>query len=144
MLEEMKRLAKENDICVLATVAGGKPHCSLMSYVTDDDCREIYMTTRKDTRKYKSLMENPAVSLLIDTREKHSGPHRAEAKAMTVSGTYSKMEDENKRDMVSARLLARHPHLKEFLDHPDSELLCIKITSFLLLNGLTDSYFEEV
>jgi nitroimidazol reductase NimA-like FMN-containing flavoprotein (pyridoxamine 5'-phosphate oxidase superfamily) len=144
MLEKMQRLAKENDICVLATAAGGKPHCSLMSYVTDDDCREIYMTTHKDTRKYKNLMENPAVSLLIDTREKHSGRHRAEAKAMTVSGMCSIIEEEDKSAMVRAKLLARHPHLKEFLDHPDSELLCVRITSFLLLNGLSDSYFEEV
>ena len=144
MLERMKRLAKEKDICVLATLAGGKPHCSLMAYVTDDDCREIYMTTYKDTKKYRNLMENHMVSLLIDTREEHPGSHRPEATAMTVSGTFSTIDDEEKRALVRAKLLVRHPSLKEFLDHPGSELLCIKITSFLLVSGFRDSYFKEV
>ena len=69
MLAEMKALAIEKNICVLATVGGRKPHCSLMAYVTDENCTEIYMVTHKNTNKYKNLMENPSVSLLIDTRE---------------------------------------------------------------------------
>jgi len=85
MIELMKKLAKEKDICVLATVSGEKPHCSLMAYTTDDDCSEIYMATYRSTKKFK-----------------------------------------------------------EFLDHPDAEVICIKIHSFLLLDGLTDAHFEEV
>ena len=42
MIEKMKALAKQRDMCVLATVADGIPHRSLMAYVTDEDCREIY------------------------------------------------------------------------------------------------------
>jgi len=30
MLAEMKQLVKEKNICVLATIAGSKPYCSLM------------------------------------------------------------------------------------------------------------------
>jgi nitroimidazol reductase NimA-like FMN-containing flavoprotein (pyridoxamine 5'-phosphate oxidase superfamily) len=33
MLEEMKALAREKNSCVLATIAGNKPYCSLMAYV---------------------------------------------------------------------------------------------------------------
>ena len=144
MIELMKKLAKEKDICVLATVSGEKPHCSLMAYTTDDDCSEIYMATYRSTKKFKNLMENPSVSLLIDTREEHRGSHRPEAKAMTVSGAFERLEDNQKSARVRTRLLSRHPHLKEFLDHPDAEVICIKIHSFLLLDGLTDAHFEEV
>ena len=144
MIELMKKLAKEKDICVLATVSGEKPHCSLMAYTTDDDCSEIYMATYRDTRKFKNLMENPSVSLLIDTREEHKGSHRPEAKAMTVSGAFERLEDDDKRTAARAGLLKRHPHLREFLDHPDAEIICIKILSFLLLDGLTDAHFEEI
>lgn len=144
MIELMKKLAKEKDICVLATVSGEKPHCSLMAYTTDEDCSEIYMATYRNTKKFKNLMQNPSVSLLIDTREEHKGSRRAEAKAMTVSGTLEKLEEDQKKAMARARLLKRHPHLKEFLDHPDAEVLCIKIHSFLLLDGLTDAHFEEI
>jgi nitroimidazol reductase NimA-like FMN-containing flavoprotein (pyridoxamine 5'-phosphate oxidase superfamily) len=144
MIELMKKLAKEKDICVLATVSGEKPHCSLMAYTTDDDCSEIYMATHRGTKKFKNLLENPSVSLLIDTREEHKGSHRPEAKAMTVSGAFERLQDSQKKAQVRASLLGRHPHLKEFLDHPDAEVICIKIRSFLLLDGLTDAHFEEI
>ena len=144
MLSTMKNLAKEKDLCVLATASGGAPHCSLMAYVTDEDCAEIYMVTQKNTQKYKNLLENPSVSLLIDTREDHRGPHRPEAKAMTLTGACEVIEDESKQALVRARLLKRHPHLNAFLGHPDAAILCVRIGSFLLLDGLTDAYFEEI
>lgn len=43
MLETMRALVKQKDICALATVSSGKPHCSLTAYATSDDCSEIYM-----------------------------------------------------------------------------------------------------
>ena len=144
MLEKMKALIKEKDICVLATTSADKPHCSLMVYVTDEDCREIYMVTYRQTRKYENLMKNPSVSLLIDTREEHLGSRRPNAKALTVSGSCGKIEDENKRNHVRSKLLRRHPHVEEILKHPDAEILCIRVESFLLLDGLTDAYYETV
>ncbi len=144
MIELMKKLAKEKDTCVLATVLGEKPHCSLMAYTTNDDCSEIYMATHRSTRKFKNLMGNPSVSLLIDTREEHKGSQRSGEKAMTVSGAFERLEDDQKKAWAKARLLSRHPHLKQFLDHPDAEVFGIKIHSFLLLDGLTDAHFEEI
>jgi len=144
MIEVMKKLAKEKDICVLATVSGATPHCSLMAYTTDDACTEIYMATYRSSKKFRNLTENPSVSLLIDSREEHKGARRPEAKALTVSGTLERLEDDQKKAWTRARLLGRHPHLKEFMDHPDAEVICIKIRSFLLLDGLTDAHFEEV
>jgi nitroimidazol reductase NimA-like FMN-containing flavoprotein (pyridoxamine 5'-phosphate oxidase superfamily) len=142
MLERMKALVREKDICVLATVSGGKPHCSLMAYVADDDCREIYMVTHRGTNKYKNLKENPAVSLLIDTREERSASPGVGARALTVSGVFQEIEKEDKREGVRARLLEKHPTLGAFLDDPDAELLCIRVYSFLLLDGLTDAHYE--
>jgi len=144
MLERIKSLVKEKDICVLATVSGDKPHCSLMAYVTDDDCREIYMVTHRESRKYENLMKNRSVSLLIDTREEHAGSRLPEAKALTVSGTFKNIDDKNKKIQVRSKLLDRHPHVREFLDHPDAEIVCIRVESFLLLNGLTDAHYETV
>jgi nitroimidazol reductase NimA-like FMN-containing flavoprotein (pyridoxamine 5'-phosphate oxidase superfamily) len=141
MLKEMKALAKEKNICVLATVIGDRPYCSLMAYVTDENCEEIYMVTLRNTQKYKNLTENPAVSLLIDTREKSP---RSEAKALTVAGEYSKIESEEKRKKVQTRLLAVHPHLTDFMNHPEAEILCIEISSFLMLKGLQDAHFESI
>jgi nitroimidazol reductase NimA-like FMN-containing flavoprotein (pyridoxamine 5'-phosphate oxidase superfamily) len=144
MLERMKGLVREKDICVLATVSGSKPHCSLMAYATDDDCLEFYLITHRHTNKYQNLMENPNVSLLIDTREEHHGAGRPQGKALTVSGTFEPIADGQKREAVRARLLERHPHLRDFMNDPDAEPICIKVTSFLLLDGLTNAHFENV
>ena len=144
MLNKMKELVREKDTCVLATVGQGSPHCSLMAYVADDGCSEIYMVTQKDSRKYRNLMENPRVSLLIDTREDHIGLERPRAKALTISAILRPMEDSIKIDAAREKLLAKHPLLSKFLNNPDAAILCIKIDSFLLLDGLTDAYFEKL
>jgi nitroimidazol reductase NimA-like FMN-containing flavoprotein (pyridoxamine 5'-phosphate oxidase superfamily) len=141
MLTVMKALVKDGDTCVLATVAGQKPYCSLMAYVTDKNCEEIYMVTHKNTTKYKNLMQNPAVSLLIDTREQSP---RCQAKALTVEGVFGKIEKMAKRKQVAAKLLRTHPYLDSFLKHPEAEIFCVKISSFLLLDGLQEAHFESV
>ena len=144
MLEEMKALVRQNDICVLATASQNQPHCSLMAYTTDDECREIYMVTKKLTRKYRNLMENPSVSLLIDTRGEDTGSDRLKAKALTVEGAFEGIEDKARKDIIRNRLLEKHPHLGSLARHPDAEVFSIKVISFLLLSGPTDSHFEKV
>jgi nitroimidazol reductase NimA-like FMN-containing flavoprotein (pyridoxamine 5'-phosphate oxidase superfamily) len=140
MLEQMKAMAKEKSMCVLATIAGAKPYCSLMAYAANASCEEIYMVTHRKTQKYQNLLENPAVSLLIDTRETSRRP---QTQALTVEGTFRKIKDETKKIRVKETLLKIHPDLREFIDHPDAELICIKINAFLLLDGLTDAHYEK-
>jgi nitroimidazol reductase NimA-like FMN-containing flavoprotein (pyridoxamine 5'-phosphate oxidase superfamily) len=141
MLDKMKALARKENMCVLATDAGGKPHCSLMAYVPDDACEEIYMVTRRDTQKYRNLMKNPSVSMLIDSRKTDTRP---EIQALTVSGALQKINIPAKRNLARAKLLEAHPHLSEFIHHAAAEILCVKISAFLLLNGLNESHYRQV
>ena len=141
MLKEMKSLAREKNTCVLATITDRKPYCSLMAYVTDKACTEMYMVTHRQSKKYQNLIVNPAVSLLIDTRD--TSP-RSAARAMTVEGVFRKIKDSAKEKEVRRKLLSAHPHLNEFMGHPEAEVFQIKIRSFLLLNGLTQASFEDV
>ena len=141
MLEEMKALAKEKNSCVLATITNNKPYCSLMAYVTNRACTEIYMVTRRQTQKFENLVANPAVSLLIDTRDTLP---RSEARAMTVEGIFKKITDPEKEQKVRRKLLSAHPHLTEFMGHPEAEVIQIKIRSFLLLDGLNRASFEDL
>ena len=141
MLEEMKALVREKNICVLATISGSKPYCSLMAYATNKPCTEIYMVTHRQTQKYQNLMANPAVSLMIDNRD--TSPRTA-VRAMTVDGVFQKIKDPTKEDKVRRKLLSTHPHLNEFMGDPDAEVFQIRIESFLLLYGLSRAAFEEV
>jgi len=144
MLEPMKEIVRENDLCVLATVSEGKPHCSLMSYVSDEESNEIYMVSHKQTKKYTNLLRNPTVSLLIDTRKGEKGKKRALIKALTVSGEFQTITDPLKRDLVRSEFIKRHSHLIDFLNDPDAEIFSIKIKSFQLLDGVKDAFFETI
>jgi nitroimidazol reductase NimA-like FMN-containing flavoprotein (pyridoxamine 5'-phosphate oxidase superfamily) len=141
MLEEMKALAREKNSCVLATIVDRKPYCSLMAYVTNTACTEIYMATHRNTQKFQNLAANPAVSLMIDTRD--TSP-RTSARALTVEGVFQKITDTDKKKKVHRKLLSVHPHLDELMAHPECEVFQINIKSFLLLDGLTRSFFEEL
>jgi nitroimidazol reductase NimA-like FMN-containing flavoprotein (pyridoxamine 5'-phosphate oxidase superfamily) len=144
MLDKMKALAKAKDICVLATVDENVPHCSLMAYITDDEVREIYLVTHRDTRKYRNLVANPRVSLLIDTREEDTGERRISAKALTVSGRFQPITEKGRKELVRARLLERHPHLQSFIEDPEAEVIAIRIGSLQLLEGVTQSTYEDL
>jgi nitroimidazol reductase NimA-like FMN-containing flavoprotein (pyridoxamine 5'-phosphate oxidase superfamily) len=144
MLEKMKDVIRSQDMCVLATVSGSKPHCSLMAYVTDDDCRNIYMITLKHTTKYQNLTANPSACLLIDTRLSDRSEQRREAKALTVNGAFERIKDPNKLLSMQAKFSQRHVHLKEFASQPDAEVFAVKIHSLQLLKGATDAYFETL
>ncbi len=143
-LDKMKELVRANNTCVLATTRENKPHCSLMAYVADEDCSQIYMATHRDTTKYRNLRKNPNVSLLIDTRAQNHGEKTYKAKALTVAGAFQHVENAEKRGIILQKLMDGHPHLKGFLQDPDAEMFSVKIESFLLLEGVSNAYFELV
>jgi nitroimidazol reductase NimA-like FMN-containing flavoprotein (pyridoxamine 5'-phosphate oxidase superfamily) len=144
MLEKMKDIIKGNDLCVLATVSEGTPHCSLMSYISDEEGQEIYLISHKQTKKYANLIKNPTVSLLIDTREEEKSQRRINIKALTVSGEFQPIKDPGKRELIHKQFLDRHPHLAYFLHDPGAEIFSIKIKSFQLLDGVKNAFFETL
>jgi nitroimidazol reductase NimA-like FMN-containing flavoprotein (pyridoxamine 5'-phosphate oxidase superfamily) len=144
MLEKMKNLVKRNDLCVLATVSNGKPHCSLMSYMSDEEVREVYMVSQKETQKFLSLIQNPEVSLLIDTREEKMGQLRSGIKALTATGKFQPIDDTVKMSHVRSRFQKQFPHLTVFLDDPKSEIFSIRLKSFQLLDGVKDIFTEII
>jgi uncharacterized pyridoxamine 5'-phosphate oxidase family protein len=112
-----------------------------MAYAANEDGTAIYMATHRSTKKFRNLLDNPAVSLMIDTRD--ASP-RSLTRALTIEGFCTRIDEDSERQLVRHRLLSIHPHLKEFLDHSDNEMLCVRIRSFLLLKGLTEAHRAEL
>ncbi len=140
MLDVIEALIRNNKTCVLATSADNKPHCSLMAYTVNETCREMYLITHRTTRKYKNLQKNPHVSLLVDTRATSDDS----VCALTIEGVYSKIEDSVKRNRVGDQFLSAHPRMQSFIENGDTDWMCIRITSFLLLNNLTEAHFFKI
>lgn len=141
MRGDIQKMILENKICVMATVADGVPHCSLMSYAAEDDGHAIYMATLKDTKKYRNLIATPKVSLLIDTRDTSAS---GKTRALTVTGVFQAIDDENRINEIREKLIKKHPDLKKFFNDPDSRIVVIKVTALQLLDSVTDAYFEQL
>lgn len=143
MIQRMKELILQKDTCVLATVSEGKPHCSLMSYIVDPECRELYMVTPRHTKKYQNLLANPWVSLLIDTREDTLHSELKQKKALTISGLFQRLEA-GRMKALRAKFIEKHPQLQDLVQDPAAEIFSVRFRSFQLLEGFQDAYFAQV
>ena len=142
--EKIRNLIQEQDTCVLATASKNRPYCSLMAYAANTTCDEIYIMTLNEGRKYQNMCENPAVSLLIDTRQGSLNFDPAEAMALTVSGRFDRVLKEPERERIRNILSLKHPGLKNFFENPQGEPVQISVESYLLLEGPTQSHYGVV
>lgn len=141
MLEQMKALLRRQDSCVLATVDGERPHCSLMAYVPDDSGEHIFLITSRGTRKYHNIRRHPRVSLLIDTR----GEKKCTAtQALTITGHCKVLQLADEISDVKATFAQRHTLLQDFLQKDDLAVVCVTIESFLLLSGPERAHYESL
>ena len=65
--EFIKKWLKEHQYCVIATSCKDKPWAATVNYAIDDDLN-IYISTRSDSLKFKNLLDNPNVCLVIDSQ----------------------------------------------------------------------------
>ncbi|WP_028574732.1 pyridoxamine 5'-phosphate oxidase family protein [Desulfonatronovibrio hydrogenovorans] len=141
MLEEIRRIIKTSDLAVLATSSENQPHCSLMAYIPDSGCTEIYMLTRKESRKYKYISANPLVSIMIDTRLDRP-ESRKSIKALTITGSCRPADPGRQEELIKA-ILARHPQLEILTRDQDAIAIQTTISSVLLLDGVKNAFFTE-
>lgn len=63
--EAVLKFLKENSLCVLATAdKSGKPLAATMAYAVDDEIT-FYLETSVKSRKYKNLISNPYVAVVV-------------------------------------------------------------------------------
>lgn len=142
-MEEMMKVLEAQDMCVLATVSGELPHCSLMAYVTDETCRKVYMITHRNTKKYANLLANPAVCLLIDTRLSAKRSFRENVQALTINGTFELVKEEETAELRN-RFIETHPHLREFAQDGEAQVFAVKLQALQLLRDATDASYENL
>lgn len=136
MRDDIQKLIQNRRHCVLATAAEDTPYCSLMAYTTHTDCTRFFMVTHRHTRKFQNIVNNPRVSLLIDSRDTRA------PQALTIEGRGKEIVAEPDRKIATDLLLADHPGLAEFVSHPEAVLICVTAENAVFLNGLTDAYYE--
>jgi len=65
--EFIKKWLEGHKYCVIATSRKDKPWAATVNYNVDDDLN-IYISTNPNSLKFKNLLENPMVCLVIDSQ----------------------------------------------------------------------------
>jgi nitroimidazol reductase NimA-like FMN-containing flavoprotein (pyridoxamine 5'-phosphate oxidase superfamily) len=109
---------------VLATDGGGQPYTSLMAFALTPDLEGILLATPRKTAKYRNMMKNKNVSLMIDTRS-NSAEGYMRSEAVTILGTAGTIRKGKKRDELAGVLIEKHPELKEFVNSVSTALVLV-------------------
>lgn len=110
-LEVMDRTQRH---AVLATVSDGQPYTSLVAFAMTPDMKQAVFATPRNTAKYRNILANNRVALLIDTRSNTDASYM-KSEAVTVIGTARPVRRGRKREELSGILIRKHPALRKFV-----------------------------
>ncbi|MFA5827772.1 MAG: pyridoxamine 5'-phosphate oxidase family protein [Candidatus Shapirobacteria bacterium] len=102
---------KSQDLCILSTASkSGKTESAVMAFAVDDNF-VIYMSTENTTRKFKNILKNNFVSVIVGGLK--SDP------SVQLDGTTIILTD---TEIAAAKdfMLSLHPELKDYFNTPNS------------------------
>lgn len=115
---------------VLATESERQPYTSLIAYAVTPDARGIVFATPTSTHKYKNILKNRCVSLLIDTRSNTEKDY-TEAEAITILGNAYPVKRGKKWIELAKILKKKHKRLSSFIDSLQTAIVYIEITKYI-------------
>jgi nitroimidazol reductase NimA-like FMN-containing flavoprotein (pyridoxamine 5'-phosphate oxidase superfamily) len=133
--DRIKALNKTQPHAVLATALNGKPYTSLVAFALTTDGKGILFATPKASTKYRNIVKNKHVSLLIDTRS-NTGKDYMKAESITILGTARPLRDKSALQEATDILAGKHPALSQFIRSPKTALIlveaavCMHVTRF--------------
>jgi uncharacterized pyridoxamine 5'-phosphate oxidase family protein len=127
VLKRLNTIDKKQLHAVLATESEGQPYTSLIAFALSTDKKGILFITPKKTRKYKNILKNNRVSLLIDTRS-NTGKDYMKAEAITILGNAFTVRKGRKWSELIRALIRKHPRLNEVIHSAETRLILVKIT----------------
>mmetsp|Transcript_4723 Transcript_4723/g.14782 ORF Transcript_4723/g.14782 Transcript_4723/m.14782 type:complete len:221 (+) Transcript_4723:217-879(+) len=96
---EIVALLTSSVLCYLSTLADGAPHLSLMNFTYCAEDEKIIMSTRRDTTKFRALLRNKRVAVLV-----HDFPAELRQRAATVTSRATGGADESYGQTYSVTL----------------------------------------
>jgi hypothetical protein len=116
---------KKQRHAVLATLMGKRPYTSLVAFALTPDARSLLFATPRKTQKYRNILKNKNVSLLLNTTQNIAGDYK-NAEAITIQGTAHAARGKKKTELA-AILSLKHPALKPFIKATSTSLIIVKL-----------------
>ena len=134
--KEIQRALDTSQFATLATQSDGQPHASLMAFTPIDGIRHLIVATYRNTLKFRNLISDGRVAMLIDNRfESESTKHRN--LVLTAHGIASEVPSRDYKAAEQA-YLARHSNLDAFLASPECVLLRIAVSAYEVVSSTDD------
>ena len=121
-------------LAVLATEAHGQPHASLIAITPVEGFRQIIFATYRNTRKFKNIVHNGRVAVLIQGEDPDSSTQQ-NGFALTGYGNTQEVGISELEEALHAHL-ERHPDLVDFLNSGDLVLIRIKVEEYQVVRGI--------
>lgn len=134
---QIKQLLASQRLGVLSTHYHGHPYSSLVAFSSSDNLMEVYFATPKTTRKFRNLIQDNRVSMLIDNRSNEISDFH-HAMAVTVLGKANTVQGDNKNKIMDIYLI-KHPYLTDFVNSASCALVVIHVDKYVLVRR-----FQEV
>ncbi len=133
ILERLNALDKGQLHAVLATALDGQPYTSMIAYALTPDKKGIVFATPRKTQKYKNILKDNRVSLLIDTRSNTEEDYMS-AESLTILGNAMPVRKGGKWSALARVLMRKHPNLNEIIRSTETKLIFVKITRCIHVN----------
>ncbi len=124
-----------NRFGVLATESEGKPHASFIAITATDDLLKLYFATYRNTQKYRNLIQNDNVSILIENRNAQENVQQISI--LTAFGKAKELEVEYWETILNAHLLV-HPEQNTFIKSADCTIFCVNVDAYQLVLSIDD------
>ena len=125
---DISKLFSDQLFGVLSTTGESGPHSSIVSFVSADDLKSIIFSTPRQTRKYKNIIGNPAVSLLIDNRSNRI-VDLEEVTAVEARGTAEEV-DSSRLYMYRELFEEKYPDMGDFIHSPGNALMRVAVRRY--------------
>jgi nitroimidazol reductase NimA-like FMN-containing flavoprotein (pyridoxamine 5'-phosphate oxidase superfamily) len=140
--ERLIVIDKEQLHAVLATDMDGQPYASMVAYALVPNSSAIVFVTPNQTLKYRNILRNGRVALLIDTRS-NTGKDYMKAESLTILGHARPVRKGKTHDLLSHTLTKKHAKLSKIMRSPRTRLIlvtihrCIHVSQFQTVSEWT-------
>ncbi|TFF92789.1 pyridoxamine 5'-phosphate oxidase family protein [Candidatus Thorarchaeota archaeon] len=134
--DRLMKLVENQLVGVLSTTSEGEPYSCLVSFWFTENLENLVFATKRARLKYRKMMQNPNVSLIIDDRKNRPDDFQRVISA-TVMGTARDTEGELRKRYMEA-LLERHPYLSEFVRAPDTAIIEVSVKRIYIVADFED------
>lgn len=132
----VQQLLDATGFAILATEGAGQPHASLIAVTPFQGWRQLVFATYRDTQKYRNLLNNRRVSVLVDGCKASRGGAQ-EGFVVTAVGQALDIPAHQHAAALQVHL-QRHPDLASFLQSPDCVLVGVSVEAYQVVRSIDD------